>query len=247
MTNETSEKAGRKWFDILFKNKAGMWTAIFTGILSIFTFFLWNVAQSTDETSRSSQRAFLNFSQLGLGVNLTGPDFKAWVGQEFSLNWVNSGNTPASSIVIQANVQAWRSGLPVDYNFPENRYNTLAAIGPKGIYGTLTRVSKEDLMDTWQAKSHLFFWGSVVYKDIFPKDPDRLSEFCVEMTHVTFASPTVNQTPPQGGAVPPTTGQTLLPIGEGVVAFQWQACAEHNCYDQECKDYSERVRSARAK
>ncbi len=93
MTNETSEKAGRKWFDILFKNKAGMWTAIFTGILSIFTFFLWNVAQSTDETSRSSQRAFLNFSQLGLGVNLTGPDFKAWVGQEFSLNWVNSGNT----------------------------------------------------------------------------------------------------------------------------------------------------------
>jgi len=37
---ETPEKVRRKWFDVLFKNKAGMWTAIFTGVLSVFTYFL---------------------------------------------------------------------------------------------------------------------------------------------------------------------------------------------------------------
>jgi len=185
---------------------------------------------------------------LGLGVNLTGQDFQTWIGQEFSLNWINSGNTPASSIVIQTNVQAWRSDLPSNYDFPENKQNALAVIGPKGTYGTLARVSKEDLMDAWQAKSRLFFWGSVVYKDIFPKDPDRLSEFCVEMTHITFPSPTsgTKQTAPK--AIPqPTTEPITPPITGGVIAFQWQACHQHNCYDQDCADYSDRVKNARTK
>jgi hypothetical protein len=244
--NENTETARgllEKMFLILFENRAGMWTAIFTGVLSIFTYFLWNVAKSTDEASRASERAFINFGQLSVGVNLTTPN-QTWVGQEFALNFINNGNTPASSVVITTSVQAWRTQLPNGYGFPEEKAPALAVIGPKSIYGTLTRVSKDDIMDAWQAKSHLFFWGSVVYKDIFPNDPDRLSEFCIEMTHITFARPAA--APPNPKA-PVTSSNVDQPpaISGGVIAFQWQACPEHNCYDQDCKDYSARVKNAR--
>jgi len=223
-----------------------MWTAIFTGVLSVFTYFLWTVAKSTDETSRASERAFLNFSQLGLGVKLIGADAR-WAGQEFSLNWTNSGNTPASDVVIDAGAQAWRTDLPPGYNFPENRANTLSVVGPKGVYGTIATVSNVDLMDSWSGRSRIFFWGSVVYKDIFREDPDRLSEFCIEMTHVTFATgaPPQSQTVQRVPTTPSTAAGIVAPTSDTMTAFQWQACREHNCYDQGCADYTQRVKDAR--
>jgi hypothetical protein len=247
-------------WDHCFKNKAPVWQAICAVILSVFTILLYRVSDRATETSRASERAFLNFSQLGLGVQLNTPNSKDWAGQEFSLNWINSGNTPASDVFIQANAQAWRSDLPLDYDFPENKENTLGVIGPKSSYGTLAHVSKVDLMDAWIANSRIFFWGSVVYKDIFPDDPSRLSEFCVEMTHVTFAAappsgapPVANKAAPKKSSTPPSippanTEPTALPaVVGGVIGFQWQACREHNCYDQGCKDYSQRVKDAYGK
>jgi hypothetical protein len=243
----TPEKARVKWFNILFKNKAGMWTAVFTGVLSVFTLLLWNVAKSTDQTSRASERAYLSFVQLGLGVDLLGNDLRTWSGQEFLLNWLNSGNTPATGVVIETNAQAWRSSLPEGFDFPEikDKNKTVAAIGPKSSYGTTSDINKDDLMDAWAGKSRIFFWGSVVYKDVFPGDPDRLSEFCVEMTHVTFkqAPETNRPTPRAGGAAAPDQSVPPAIVG-GVVGYQWQACREHNCYDQDCKDYFDRVQSA---
>jgi hypothetical protein len=196
---------------------------------------------------------------LGPGAQLHAPNSTDWAGQEFSLNWINSGNTPASDVFIQANVQAWRSDLPLNYDFPENKENTLGVIGPKNTYGTLARVSKVDLMDSWVANSRIFFWGSVVYKDIFPEDPSRLSEFCVEMTHVTFAAApppaqsATDKAPPKkspiSATIPPANTEPTGPraVVGGVVAFQWQACREHNCYDQGCKDYYQRVKDADGK
>ena len=236
----------RKWaqwiWDNCIKNKASAWQAICAVVLTIFNILLYKVSDRATETSRASERAFLNFSHPGLGVKLIAPD-KTWTGQEVSLNWVNSGNTPAKGVVIQANVQAWRSDLPLGYAFPENKANSLPVIGPKQIYGTLTQISKVDLVDAWQGQSHLFFWGSVTYKDIFPADPDRLSEFCVEMTHVTFApSPGASQS----SATPAVPAPTIPPTPDTVVGFQWQACREHNCYDEDCKDYSVKIKQMRA-
>jgi len=239
-----------KWlWEHCIKNRAAAWQAICAVVLSVFTILLYRVSDRATETSRASERAFINFSHLGSGVTLVAPGDGNWTGQEFDLNWINNLNTPANDIVIQANVQAWRSpALPLGYDFPENRQNALAVIGPKGTYGTIARVSKVDLMDAWQANSHIFFWGSVVYRDIFPDDPDRLSEFCVEMTHVTFAgSPqAINQAPPKTGVGQAIGQPTIAPTPAGVVAFQWEACREHNCYDQGCKDYSACVKAARA-
>src|SRR3989442_4795247 len=94
----SEEKYMRKWaqwiWDNCIKNKASAWQAICAVVLTIFNILLYKVSDRATETSRASERAFLNFSHPGLGVKLIAPD-KTWTGQEVSLNWVNSGNTPA--------------------------------------------------------------------------------------------------------------------------------------------------------
>ncbi len=212
----------------LFDNKAGMWTAIFTGFLVLFTYLLYRVADRQDETARANERAFLSLSGPLLGPRFNSPSGE-WIGQEISLNWNNSGSTPAKDAVIQSNVEAWPTDLPTGFAFPEtkdSRVNTV--VGPKAMYGTLAHVSKTDLVAAWQNKSRLFFWGSVVYKDIFPGDPDRLTEFCIEMTHITV------------------NGKDITDPNAALIGFQWQACRAHNCYDEDCKDFDGKVKELRS-
>lgn len=224
----------RSVWNKFIKGRAAAWQAICAVILSFFTFLLYRVSDRANETSRASERAFVNFAQPGVGVRLVGADGK-WLGQEVALNWINSGNTPASDIVIQTNIQVWRADLPTGYAFPENKDSALAVIGPKAIYGTNGQITKADLIDAWRGKARLFSWGSVLYKDVFPDDPDRLSEFCVELTHITLGN-----VQPQGG-----TTQAFPTDPDVLQAFQWQACAEHNCYDEGCKDYSSKIKKMR--
>lgn len=193
------------------------------------------------EGLQSVQRAFVNFGGLQIGVKIVGlPDGKTWQGNEIAVGWTNSGNTPAKSIAIRGFIQAWRTDLPEGFAFPENKVNTPAVIGPKANYSDNDTVSKTDLMDAWHGNTHIFLWGSLLYKDVFQGDPDRLSEFCVELTHITL---TPAATPPA-----PATGQPAAPVAaepDNLVGFQWQACKEHNCYDEDCKDYSSKVKLMR--
>ena len=70
---------------------------------------------------------------------------------------------------------------------------------------------------------HLYFWGWMAYRDVFPGTPIRLTEYCVELANVTatgeeHTSPSTN--------------------------FNWttQPCpVAHNCYDEYCPDYEERI------
>src|SRR5216683_448536 len=211
----------------IFDNKAGMWTAIFTGFLVLFTFLLYRVADRQDETARANERAFLSFSGPNLGPRFTSSSGE-WIGYEIGLNWTNSGNTPAKDAVIQANAQVWPTELPMGFSYPDSKDSRVnAVVGPKSAYGTLALVSKNDIISTWQGKSRLFFWGEVAYKDIFPGDPDRLTEFCVELTHLT------------------TNGKELSDPSFALIGFQWQACRTHNCYDEDCKNYDARVKELR--
>jgi hypothetical protein len=213
----------------LFKDKGVMWTAVFTGILTLFTYQLYRVADLTDETHRANARAFLSLAGPVLGPRYTAPPDE-WIGQEFSLNWVNSGTTPARNVIFQSSVEAWPNDLPAEFSYADNRASRVNGIvGPKAVYGTLAHVSKADLVSTWQSKSHLFFWGSVVYKDIFPGDPDRLTEFCLEMTHLTI-----------------NNAKDILEPNAALIGFQWQSCKAHNCYDEDCKDYSAKVKELQA-
>lgn len=243
-----------KVYDVCFRDRSAAWTGIFTGFLALFTAVLvlftsklYEVGKSTDETARSSQRAFLSFSSIGLGVRLSDVS-KNWTGQEFSLNWINTGNTPASEAVIQTNGQPWPTDLPKGFEFPLLPEKVTAVVGPKGTYGTNVQLSKDLLASAWSGKSRIFFWGTVVYKDVFPSDPDRVSEFCVEMTHITMGNLPSTSTPLDKSVQLPQPMPQPFSIDApttAIVNAQWQTCREHNCYDEGCKDYSLRVKESR--
>jgi hypothetical protein len=171
----------------------------------------------------------------------------AWIGQEIALLWINGGNTAARDAVIQTNAAPFFPDIPEGYTFPLALPKTKVVIGPKGTYGTNIIVSKDVIADYWHSKKRIFIWGDVVYKDVFFEQPDRLTEFCVELTHLA-----VNQlapsTGPAGKILPTITAPQQTDVeraSAALAAFQWQQCPEHNCYDEDCKDYSARIKEMR--
>jgi hypothetical protein len=231
----------RKIWNFLFAGKSAAWTAIFTGVLTFFTLKMYQVSSITSETARASERAFLSFVGPALGARISDGSGN-WSGQEFSLNWNNSGTTPAKAVVIQNSGEPWPSDLPKGFEFTLRAEKTMAVVGPKGVYGTNITIARDVLVQMWQGKSRLFVWGTAIYKDIFPGDPDRLTEFCAEFTHITIG------VAPQTQMLPTKVTPVKLDIeapNAAIVGFEWGACREHNCYDQDCKDYSERVKDMR--
>jgi hypothetical protein len=118
--NRQAEKENmlKNVYNFFFLNKSAVWTAIFTGVLTFFTYKLYQVSDMTSETSRSSERAFASFSNLSIGPRFTDPKTGDWVSQEVAIIWSNSGTTPAKSVVIQSNVKPQLEDLPNGYEFP---------------------------------------------------------------------------------------------------------------------------------
>jgi hypothetical protein len=248
-----------RFYEIAFKNKAAVWTALFTGVLSVYTVKLFQVSNRTDDTTRNANRAFLNLQAVNLSNRLVdsldpGDPQARWVGQEFAVVWNNTGNTPAKDVVIEKNAQIFRPNLPQAYDFPLLQDKEHAVIGARGDYGIIINVSKEFLSDLWHSKGKLFLWGTVIYKDVFPDDPDRISEFCIQITHpaanITSLQPSQTNSTMKGKTVAqePSTLRPPLDIdapGAQLVGFQWEQCPAHNCYDEDCPDYKDRVRDMR--
>lgn len=229
----------RRIFDFLFGGRSAMWTAIFTGVLTVFTWKMYEVSKATSETSRASERAFLSFSGPALAARNNDLQTGQWASYQLSLNWTNSGSTPATTAVIQANGQIWPTDLPDGFAFPLLPERTRAVFGPKATYGTSINVPSVDWIQSWHGAGRLFVWGTVVYRDAFPRDPERLSEFCAEIHHIVIGP----IQPPAAGAAAPAL--TIENPNAQIVGFQWQACRQHNCYDNDCRDYTERVADAR--
>jgi hypothetical protein len=218
----------------LFKDKAAYWTALFTAVLTFFTYKLVEVSTVTNDTARATQRAFISFAGISAGAGMVSNDRKAKISQEVLLNWTNSGTTPARNAVTNGNGDAWPSALPDGFNFPDLPTSAKQPItlGPKEISGIHAIIPINDFRTAWEGKSHLYVWGWIVYDDIFPGDPPRLTEFCAEMVQITI---------PQDKTAADFAETPNMPMGWNVTR-----CKEHNCYDTDCKDYSERVKTARA-
>lgn len=218
----------RIW-NFLFRGKAAAWTALFTGVLTVFTYKLYQVANAANETSREGQRAFVSFSGITPLANLTDPTRATRLGLEVQVKWSNSGTTPAQDALGAASAQLWASELPDGFDFkdlPGVKGQTLA-IGPKG-EGALSMQLPVNLLASQRAgTSRLYVWGWAVYKDIFSDDPDRLNEFCTEVTHVAIPADKTMEDP------------------NANVGWALAQCNRHNCYDEDCPDYSERVKEAR--
>jgi hypothetical protein len=216
---------------------SAFWTAVFTGLLTYFTYELVRVSDETNKTSRTTQRSFLVFNGITQGVAFQGPaDPKtkksSKTGVQIKVNWLNSGDTPAKSVIGVSNFQAWRSDLPEGFDFHDliqvsDPAKTAMVVGPHQSIPQLLNVTIDNFAAQRAGTDRMFFWGWVAYRDAFPNDPPRLSEFCTEMIEV---------------AIDPKKD-----IKDITNAMTWdtQPCHAHTCYDEDCSDYKDRIKEAK--
>jgi len=240
-----------EFINLWFVRKAGFWTAIFTGVLTFVTIQIERTYKVINQTSISSERAFLTFVGPQNGPKLV-DNSGAWSAQEVSVVWSNAGNTAARMAVIKIKGDSFFPDIPEQYDFPLGTEKTTIVLGPKSTYGVNTTIPKEILADAWHSKKRIFLWGTVIYDDVFPASPERLSEFCAELTHLSLAKQLAQTTPPPGPApafVNPTLAapkpSDIDDPGAVLGTFQWQQCHAHNCYDEDCPDYKDRIADMR--
>jgi hypothetical protein len=179
--------------------------------------------KTTREALVSVQRAFI--AQTGVMSYLPVIRDKKVTDLTLQLPWFNAGTTPIKKGRSQINWHGFPGwGLPNNFDFPdEGRVQPRQfVIPPKGL-GTATM----DLPITWlgyfkSGSLRFFVWGWITYHDIFEGTPVRLSEFCYEVKDVKTSSEDITS---------PSTSTT----------WQIELCDEHNCFDEECRDYKQRT------
>lgn len=201
---------------------AGFWTCIFTGILAVFTVLLYKVNDRANQTSIATQRAFVSSGGPAFAKDIQGGKLK---GIKVYYVWSNSGTTPAKGAISEWNMSLGdtlpQKGLNFD-DLPQNQRVPLV-LGPKAVFQlTPVYLTVQDLEQISEGKEHVFFWGWATYRDIFSDTPTRLSEFCTDITSLTWTIP--DHTSPKVDV------NTISP-----------PCPIHNCYDEDCTDYSSRA------
>lgn len=224
--SETHEQENPQTSNSLLRRvlNSGAWTAIFTGILVLFTALLWRVNDRATETSVAAQRAFISSTGPGIIKDVQGPK---WKGVKVYYLWGNSGTTPAKDAVSEWNMSLGSTiptkGLNFD-NLPQNERLSFV-MGPKSNFQMVpVYLSTEELEMVADGKKRLFFWGWVTYRDIFSATPIHLSEFCTDITSAVWTTP----------------NHTALTTDWNTVS---PPCPVHNCYDEDCEDYTARIRA----
>jgi hypothetical protein len=219
-----------KLYDAFFKNKAAAWTAIFTCVLAVFSWLLLEANIDANKTSTATQRAFVTYVTMYLepvingGVIPTGPH-PSVTNYRLHLPMINSGTTPTkySTYEMAVAVQDFAPSEGTDFDALQQAQRYPFVFGPKQTYDGLgDAISVSDIEALRDNKKHAFFWGWIVYRDIFERTPIHLSEFCFNVTNPRWSKP--NHTDPTAQML-----VTTLP------------CQTHNCYDEDCKDYSKRI------
>jgi hypothetical protein len=213
-----------KAYDLLFKDKAAVWTALFTCILAIFTYLLYQVSKTANDTSTATQAALVSSFGPSLSKVLS-DDGKTLKGYNAVFTWVNNGTTPSKSTLMQSNVTVGRD-LPtrsLDFSsLPQSKIMS-GVIGPKaGIQVQPSFISLKDFEDVAQERTHMFMWGWATYKDVFSNTP-RLSEYCFDVQGANWTKP---------NHADPTTDMTIIN----------PPCGVHFCFNEECEDYSTRTK-----
>jgi hypothetical protein len=209
----------------LFGGKSAMWTAIFTAVLTFFTWLLFQVNRQATNASIASQRAFISFLGVGGIEKISQGDPPSIVGYSVHLPMINSGNTATRISDFEISM-ALIDGAPGDglefESLPHSRRQKFV-FGPKQAFDSIpVFVPLDSLSQVEQGKKHLILWGWNIYRDIFEKTPTHLSEFCIEIIN------------PRWSASNRSNPSTELKIDN-------PPCPTHNCYDEDCGDYSKRV------
>lgn len=172
---------------------------------------------ATIDQSRLEQRAFVNFSKTIQNNPALLPGQKTIEQWEFRPVIGNSGNTPTRNAIMHASFSYRLGELPGNFTFPDlgpPTPNTPFVLGPKeqDVTGPLFSIPVPILRAVRSRALHLYFWGWLTYRDVFPGTAKHVSMFCTEMAFV------------RGDLSPETSYQ-----------FGWTLCPRHNCTDDDCK------------
>jgi hypothetical protein len=218
--DKDNEKPVNAIYRILFQGKSGAWTAVATVAMCIFSYFLWQVSNESNENNIASQRATLSSNGPNWG-KIMSQDGKTVTGYTIGYAMANSGSLPAKDASGQVNLSIGsdRPGDVKDFAKLPQSQTVNFIVGPKGAI-VLPQVSFSiaDAEEVAAGRKHMFVWGWTVYHDGFSKTPTRLTEFCTDFTQVNWTSP--DHTSPQS-----------------VVMALSPPCEKHNCYDEDCPDY----------
>ncbi len=167
-----------------------------------------------------SQRAFISLAyDWEYGVTDLG-------NVQFSFVWRNSGMTVAKSGIAAVGGFGQPSELePVDFSrcFGQGLTATTAsqrALGPGDTTESKHTIPLSILSMIADGKTRGFICGFFLYRDVFEGSPVRLTEFCKELDSVKISK-----------------NENRLDIQVWL-----RSCSTHNCFDEDCPDYTDRVK-----
>jgi hypothetical protein len=145
--------------------------------------------------------------------------------------WENSGSTPTKTAATLVSFEPWNTEeLPPDFGFPMTRKKNSVVIGPRGVSNSGVPIPMADWEQAQQR--YLFVWGDAAYRDIFDGTAEHLTEFCIRLGNVTATG---------------KDGPVSVDLPAADLKWSNQDCAAHNCYDENCPDYKQRLAAIKAK
>lgn len=234
----------QKWRNMTLANK---FMVSFTGIIAASTivyavvaYCQWTALLSSNQISReaveSVQRAFISFQHFEY-MRIQDPDHSNVHNWDILADFENNGATNATNVVGILQVQELPNE-PTEEQFRGNYTNfPIIGIPPKSIRAMRvpTPVPEPlifgiDLGPVITTKSpsqthfnrHLFVWSWVYYKDVFPNTKPHVTELCNQLTGINLLTENYNPLPSQQNSR---------------FNFTYNGCSNHNCDDEQCRDY----------
>lgn len=189
------------------------------------------------ESLTSVQRAFVSFQHFEY-FRLQDADHPNVHNWDILADFENNGATSATNVIGILQVQELPAE-PTDEQF-KGPYKNFPAISIPPKATRTVRIPRPvpeplifgiDLGPVITAKSpaqthfnrNLFVWSWIYYRDVFPKTKPHIAEFCNQLTGINLVTQNYNSLPGQSTA--------------GNFNFAYAGCRNHNCDDEQCKDY----------
>jgi hypothetical protein len=188
-------------------------TIVYTVISIIQTTISQNIFTTTQDQFRVAQRAFISTKgviiQGAEGIKL-GVKPKGY--PEIDVIYENSGQTPASKVIVDFDYCVISGELPEKFNFqhiPESKVIVgEASVGPRLENSFFHKIPTDDLIDIQVLKKNLFVYGQISYSDIFKNS--HKTQFCFRSNGILYDD-------------------------AGIIrAYAFIHCKKHNCADEDC-------------
>jgi hypothetical protein len=229
------------------KNSNGI-VAVCTAVIAaanilffIVSYFQWTSLSEANRINRESvqavQRAFVKWDSFSIQNYLMfGPKENTKYIQ-INSDWENGGSTPAIDVSAYFNIDEL-SNPPSGKIFMGTRVAAKTNVGPRGRLSQTNRkpidfytkgIELSTIRSTQPLDRNIFFWGWVVYRDVFPNTKPHLTEFCQLLVGISLVASSESKT-------------TVIPKDFNKLHMNHNACEQHNCVDEYCPDYNEVIR-----